>query len=1179
MKKRQFLSLLLTALLLLCLLPVHARAEDGAGSKPKLTIRVLDQTCTYNAAAQGEYSTSAYTDPEVIKTKVEVSGLQDGDQLTSIKLYTDSAPPVDASEYKDVLCVEDGSVKITGPSGDTTGNYDIICIPGSLTIDPAVLTIKVLDQSFDYDGKQHYDNNTYTDPKEIAQKVQVSGLCGGDKLASITLSSAPVTDAGEYPDWISVVDYVVCDSSGNFIGNYYQTWDSHISGKLTINGPKVTVKVQDQVYPYDGNAHGQDYMTCSDPEEINKLVEVSGLPDNEKLSGIVLNTPHDFPVNAGVYKGYIDAGQCKVTDETSADVTGHYMYDVVPGDLTIEPIEVTVSVPDRTTDYSGSVQEGFSDYVFENLPEGYIATISYTPAAGKDTGSYSGSFDAESFRVVYGKDDVTINFKLAKQTPGSLTIQPLPMTVTVSGSSTEKPYNGKEQEYQGTVTASSNDSAFKEANFSYSGSVTAKGMNIGHYTAAPDQNACVYNDKNYTVNWEIDDPVKLTITPLNVKVYVEDAEDVVYDAQEHTGSDEVKFDGLVSGHEASVPYIPAKGTDAGSYQGAFTNNEFKVMDGKTDVTENYVPEFTDGKLTIKHRPITITGVDDTLQYNGSEQSARNECIFGNLVSGHHGIFGTDSYTPPSGTEPGSYDNGSFGDLDWAIEDDYHREYTDNYTLTETVPGKLTIIPIQKQVTIYGNHAECTYDNTEQTIELAWSWFGDPDLGSYCVYNGPYSVSGKEVGYYPLGMKPEDFSSRDPHYQVIATINDGGLTIKPAEITVTITGHTATATYLGMELSVNGYDVKCDSDLFNKDLVKYKGDAVASGTDVGRYLMNLDPDDFSYNDKNITVNWDITDGELQIIPAEVKVTVVGNHDSGPFDSYSHDVKGFYATCDNIAFKQYLVKYDGEAIAQGTETDIYPMNLNPEKFSYDSDNLVVTEWDVTDGYLEIYPGTWRYTVKYMLDGKEKESVTTEVTVSKTEDAVIQPGTLVEKKYSGYKFEAMVPDSVKEGSPFNDLDEIQFLYETVSGQEDDAEPETPETVSYSGSDLNWTKGSGTPAVAVFKRNTEDEKTFELFDSVKVDGQTVSPENYSAEKGSAVITLKAEYLETLSIAEHTLEADFKDGSAQVRLTILPAAADGTVKSPATGDMNGTVLWLALIGIGAIVLAGSGLAEKKRNR
>lgn len=127
--------------------------------------------------------------------------------------------------------------------------------------------------------------------------------------------------------------------------------------------------------------------------------------------------------------------------------------------------------------------------------------------------------------------------------------------------------------------------------------------------------------------------------------------------------------------------------------------------------------------------------------------------------------------------------------------------------------------------------------------------------------------------------------------------------------------------------------------------------------------------------------------------------------------------------------------------------------------------------------------------------------------------------------------------------------------------------------------------------------------FVGVKVDGNHVDVRNYTVKEGSTIVTLKADYLNTLSVGNHTFEIIWTDGTAATRFTVsksdsgsaepkdndgnngkndntnnTPATApedknnNGTsgsqtddnqqITAPKTGDNSHTVLWISLLGV-----------------
>ena len=110
-----------------------------------------------------------------------------------------------------------------------------------------------------------------------------------------------------------------------------------------------------------------------------------------------------------------------------------------------------------------------------------------------------------------------------------------------------------------------------------------------------------------------------------------------------------------------------------------------------------------------------------------------------------------------------------------------------------------------------------------------------------------------------------------------------------------------------------------------------------------------------------------------------------------------------------------------------------------------------------------------------------------------------------------------------------------------------------------------------------------FSLFDGkVYIDGTLIDAKNYKAESGSTVITLNKEYVDTLSIGEHTIKVEFSDGGSATTKFEVKAKQVNTEKTeditnPQTGDNIGTYIILSIIsvlGIAATVVINN---KKKR--
>ena len=105
-----------------------------------------------------------------------------------------------------------------------------------------------------------------------------------------------------------------------------------------------------------------------------------------------------------------------------------------------------------------------------------------------------------------------------------------------------------------------------------------------------------------------------------------------------------------------------------------------------------------------------------------------------------------------------------------------------------------------------------------------------------------------------------------------------------------------------------------------------------------------------------------------------------------------------------------------------------------------------------------------------------------------------------------------------------------------------------------------------------------FSKFVGVKVDGKSVDEKYYTVKEGSTIVTLKPEYLNTLTAGKHTLEIVWTDGTADTTFTVDAKPANTDTKSPQTGDSSSIALWIALLFVSAAgVLSTAVLGKKKK--
>lgn len=147
--------------------------------------------------------------------------------------------------------------------------------------------------------------------------------------------------------------------------------------------------------------------------------------------------------------------------------------------------------------------------------------------------------------------------------------------------------------------------------------------------------------------------------------------------------------------------------------------------------------------------------------------------------------------------------------------------------------------------------------------------------------------------------------------------------------------------------------------------------------------------------------------------------------------------------------------------------------------------------------------------------------------------------------------------------------------------------------GANGTWTQNSD--GTLVFRANGD----FDKFTGVKVDGTLIDAKNYTAVSGSTVITLKADYLKTLSVGTHKLTVVYTDGECSANFEVKKVATEQTkptegnktdtttptggkdTTSPQTGDNSNLALWFAILFIscGGVIVVTVYSRRRKLNK
>ena len=476
------------------------------------------------------------------------------------------------------------SYVVTRGNKDVTGNYTFTdSVDGKLTINKRTVTLTSETASKEYDG------TPLTKP-DVA--VTGDGFVDGEVSDITATGSVTFVHEGEVPNAITYT------TGTNYKESNYTI--SKNEGKLSITkrggeGKTITVTAANGEKVYDGT-----------PLTDNRFDYTEGvLVDGDVLTAVVEGSQTDVGSSDNVVTSY------KVT-RGETDVTSSYTFaDSEKGALTVTLRGVTFTGESKSLPYTGGMQS-ITGITQSGLVEGHRYEGLTYKAEGQNVGSYDGAFSGDVVIKDAQGNDVTKNYNVTK-TPGKLTITNASFTVTFTGESAEKVYNGKEQSITGITATGLLDG------HTYSGlSYEAKGKDVGIYDGAFSGEVKIEdaNGADVTQNYAVTQtPGKLTITAVTDEVVVTikgDKKTFTYDGTEHSASG---YDVSISNElykEADFTFTgtaEVKGTGANTYPMGLKEGDFR-NDSKNFANVTF--KVTDGELVINKRPVKVTA--EKLEY-------------------------------------------------------------------------------------------------------------------------------------------------------------------------------------------------------------------------------------------------------------------------------------------------------------------------------------------------------------------------------------------------------------------------------------------------------------------------------------------------------------------------------------------------------------------------------------
>ena len=702
---------------------------------------------------------------------------------------------------------------------------------------------------------------------------------------------------------------------------------------------------------------------------------------------------------------------------------------------------------------------------------------------------------------------------------------------------------------------------------------------------------------------------KLTVNPIPTPIVVTAGSDTkVYDGAELTKNTYTYTDGVLLSGDMLEATITGSQKFVGSSNNAVTS--VKVTRNGEDITSNYtIGTHVNGVLEVTSADQPLAIADQYIRVNGSISKGYLE----QTVTGNEGNI---SFSIKSGTAL-TYDaaneeyvaGATEGDVVMtvtAVKVDLGGDGTPEYKETSK---DFTVHVVNKtDVNISGlsNNETFTYD-------------GNPKkpTGTISVNAGTVNVSDLEVLYegtgstsYSKATAPTNAGTYTVTYKVPDTnANYTGtfsvaFTIKKAQLDkVTIVKDT---------FEYTGSDITPTLNNVNSN-IEVTGDTKAKNVSNNTITAKItDKTNYEWKDgsnSDLTINWSITQATPDYTVPTGLTGVKGNtlNDVTLPDRFTwndastvltagkHTYKATYTPSDTTNYKT-ITDIDIEVNVKDkfdviTSVDGGNGTITPSKIGVVEGTKVEITFTPNAGYMidKVLVNTVETTVtgnKIELTVNEEKDVKVSykkipftVTVKDVDGATITPNGAVAVSYgedkeftitanSGYKLVKVLVDGTdKTADMVGDTLKLTNITSNIN-LEVVVEKIVYEVTEGANQKYTITKNNE----AKFKINAD----FRLFDGGKVyvDNELVDPKNYTAESGSTIITLKKEFVDTLSVGEHTLKVLFNDGGEAIT-TFNVAKVTVPTDNPQTGDNIGFYIISGILSI--VGLAGAGIFYRRK--
>lgn len=417
--------------------------EDVTTGELVFTLYYQRKAIVTAVSSSKSYDGTPLYQPDSLNDQIQVEGLLEGDSIASVQYTYANADSTDGKGRLNAgtATVTPHSALISGAHAENPNYYKFHYASGTLDVNKINVTVRIEPDrwtNIPYDGevkKAGFTNST----KATADKyVLISHEGYKTKYLDAIWNKIISLDNVERDETTPGMHYYV--KAEKDAGTYNYTLDLKEAdlpndpnysvklfvrdGRLHILPKEVTVTTGSESKSYDGKPLTKDEAT------IDGLVDA----DRDKVTITATGSQTDVGKSTNTYS--IEWGEG--VKSSNYDITENL------GTLEVTPVNLTITINDKTVPYNGAEQSGYSipatitgtgetitmdGYTIEGLAQGQTLTIVYTPKTGTDPATYGpGTFGNISVKDTDNK--AVTDYYIITTVPGNLNITDVTVTVT-----------------------------------------------------------------------------------------------------------------------------------------------------------------------------------------------------------------------------------------------------------------------------------------------------------------------------------------------------------------------------------------------------------------------------------------------------------------------------------------------------------------------------------------------------------------------------------------------------------------------------------------------------------------------------------------------------------------------------------------------------------------------------